>query len=60
MEAEVKPLEEGVSFAWDVGIRDALFKCDSKIVIDAVLGNHSPLVTIENIIEGIHLRLQDF
>ena len=53
LEAKAKPLEEGVSFAWDVGIHDALSKCDSKMVIDAVLGNHSPLLTIENIKEGI-------
>ena len=29
LEAKTKPLEEVVDFAWDVGIRDAHFECDS-------------------------------
>ena len=60
MEAEAKPLEEAVDFAWDVGIRDAHFICDSELVVDAIVGVTSPQVTIINIIAGICDRLQVF
>ena len=53
-------LQGTLLFAWDVGIRDAMFECDSKIVVDVVLGSHSPLVNINNVIEGIQLKRQDF
>ena len=29
MEIEAKALEEGVLFAWDVGVREVIFECDS-------------------------------
>ena len=54
LEAEAKPLEEAVDFAWDVGIWDAHFECDSQ------LGLTSPQVTIINIIAGICDRVQVF
>ena len=53
-------LQGTLLFAWDVGIRDAMFECDWKIVVDAILGSHSPLVNINNVIEGIQLKRQDF
>nr|POE60612.1 hypothetical protein CFP56_78225 [Quercus suber] len=34
LEIEAKALEEGVSFAWDVSIRDLVVESDSHIVID--------------------------
>ena len=36
LEIEAKALEEGVSFAWDVSIRDLVVESDSLIVIDAL------------------------
>ena len=30
-------MEIGVSFSWDVGIREVIFECDSKIVSNALL-----------------------
>ena len=42
LEAEAKALEETVDFIWDIGIRDVHFECDSKIIVDAVLGVSSP------------------
>ena len=53
-------LQVTLLFAWAVGIRDAMFECDSKIIVDAVLGSHSPPVNINNVMEGIQLNLQDF
>ena len=52
-EAEAKALEEVVDFAWDVGIRDVHFECDSKMIVDVVLGVSCPQASIYNIITGI-------
>ena len=38
LEAEVKALEEGVLFAWDVGIPEVIVECDSQIVANALNG----------------------
>ena len=38
LEAEAKALGEAMDFAWDVGIRDVHFECDSKLIVDIVLG----------------------
>ena len=53
LEIEAKALEEGVSFAWNVSIRDLVVESDSHIVIDAlrVVTQHYA-VFIENVIEG--------
>ena len=53
MEAKAKAMEVGVFFAWDVGIRDVVFECDSKIVANALLGLCTPLVVVLNILVGV-------
>ena len=53
LEVEAKALEEAVDFAWDVGIRGVHFECDSKMIVDAVLGVSCPQASIYNIITGI-------
>ena len=58
LEAEAKSLEEAVDFAWDVGTRDVHFECDSKLIIDAMLGVSSHQVFIYNIIASICQKLQ--
>ena len=60
LESEAKALEEGVLFAWDVGVRMVVFESDSKIIIDALWEVSEALTTICNIIEGIQqaTRLQ--
>ena len=35
-EIEAKVLEQGVSFAWEVSIRDLVVESDSHVVIDAL------------------------
>ena len=60
MEIEEKALEEGVLFAWDIGVRDVVLKSDSKIVVDALIGTSEALVAIDNIVGGIKAKLQDF
>ena len=42
LEIEAKAMEEGVTFAWDAGIRDVIFEGDSKIISDALMGLCSP------------------
>ena len=53
-------MEEGVLFAWDVGLRDVVLENDPKIVVDALIGTSEALVAIDNIIGGIRPKLQDF
>ena len=60
LESEAKALEEGVLFAWDVGVRKVVFESDSKIIIDALWEVSEALTTTCNIIEGIRQKLQDF
>ena len=50
-------VKEGVLFAWDVGIGDAIFECDSKTVWDAINRLFEPPVTIANIVLGIQQKL---
>ena len=59
-EIEAKAMEVGVSFAWDVGIREVIFECDSKIVSDALLGLCTPPIIISNILARVSLKFQDF
>lgn len=60
LEAEAKAMDEAVLFAWDVGIRDAIFETDSSVVSDALSGSITPPVSIVDIIVGALHRLQDF
>ena len=60
LEIEAKAMEVGVSFPWDVGIRDAVFECDSKIVSDTLLGLCTAPVIVSNILVGIVHKLQNF
>ena len=60
LESEAKAFEEGVLFAWDVGVRKVVFVSNSKIIIVALQEVGKPLTTICNIIEGIPQKLQDF
>ena len=53
LETEAMTFEDGVSFVRDVGIRDVVFECDSKVVFDTILGYHNPLVAIDNVVVGI-------
>ncbi|KAL0017168.1 hypothetical protein SO802_004237 [Lithocarpus litseifolius] len=53
-------MEVGVSFAWDVGIREVVLECDSKIMSNALLGLCTSLIIISNILAGVYHQLQDF
>ena len=60
LESEAKALEVAVMFAWDVGVREVIFECDSTIVAEALKGLSGPPTAISNIIERIRHILQDF
>ena len=53
-------MEEGVTFAWDAGIRDVIFEEDSKIVSDPLMGLGSPPLAVSNILSGVSHWLQGF
>ena len=53
LEIEAKAMEEGVQFAWDMGIRDIVMESDSQIFIYALMGSSDSHMVIANIIEGI-------
>ena len=53
-------MEEGVTFAWDMGFYYVVFECDSKVVSDLVNGYCELPTTIGNIIDGIRHKLKDF
>ena len=60
LEAEAKAMEEGIDFAWDVGIQDVDFETDSDILHGAFTSSITPPATILNIISSCLIRLQDF
>ena len=35
LESKAMAKEEGITFAWDVGVRDVVFECDPKTVFCA-------------------------
>ena len=57
LEIEAKAMEVGVSFACDVGLREVIFECDSKIVSNAFLGLCIPLMIISNILAEESLKI---
>lgn len=60
LEIKARVMEVGVLFAWDVGIKEVIFECDSKIVSDALLGLCTPPMIISNILARVSLKFQDF
>nr|XP_023923148.1 uncharacterized protein LOC112034569 [Quercus suber] len=52
VEIEAKAMEAGVSFARDVGIREAVFEGDSLIICKALQGGGGAPSSIQNVLEG--------
>lgn len=60
LKIEAKAMVEGISFAWDVGVREVVMECDSKIVSDALMRSGVPPITSSNILEGIGHKFLGF
>nr|XP_023887713.1 uncharacterized protein LOC111999833 [Quercus suber] len=60
LEAEAKAMEEGIDFAWDVGLRDVVFETDFELLHRSLTGSITPPATIQNIVNSCIMRLQDF
>ncbi|KAK9987987.1 hypothetical protein SO802_028226 [Lithocarpus litseifolius] len=60
LEAKAKAMEEGIDFAWDIGLRDVVFETDSEVLYKSLTGSITPPATIQNIVSSCILRLQDF
>ena len=54
LEAEGKAMDEAVTFAWDIGVRDFVFETDSRMVFDALSRTITPPIAITNLIDVIH------
>ena len=52
LKVEAKAMEEAVTFAWDMGIRDCIFESDSLTVVNAMRRLTDPPSTIANNIAG--------
>lgn len=48
LEVEAKTMEEAVTFAWDMGIRDCIFESDALTIINAMLRLTDPPSSIDN------------
>uniref|UniRef100_A0A7N2RE64 RNase H type-1 domain-containing protein n=1 Tax=Quercus lobata TaxID=97700 RepID=A0A7N2RE64_QUELO len=60
VEVEAKAMEEGVRFAWEMGIRDCLFESDSLTVVNAMQRRIEPPSSIINVINGSLSQLYRF
>ncbi|KAK9993560.1 hypothetical protein SO802_023263 [Lithocarpus litseifolius] len=60
LEAEGKAMDEAVTFAWDIGVRDVVFETDSQIGFNALSRTITPPIAIANLIDGIHHKLHSF
>ena len=53
VEVEAKAMEDRVSFARDVGIREVVFESDSLIICKALQGDGGAPSSIQNVLKGI-------
>ena len=60
LEAEVKAMEEGVAFAWDLGLKDIIIESDAQLVTNS-LGKQKVMPNaIRKVVEGILMDLSKF
>lgn len=60
LEAKAKAVEEGVLFAWNLGLKDIIIKSDAELVVNTLGEQSSPMESIHKVIEGIKVGLKCF
>ena len=60
LEAEAQAMDVAISFAKEIGLQEVTFESDSSVLIGALLDKSKVPISIENIITGIHAKLQHF
>ena len=60
LETEAKAMDIAISFAKDIGLQEVTFESDNSVLIGALLDKSKTPLSIENIITGIHAKLQHF
>ena len=52
LETEAMAVQEGIQFAWDLGLKEVVIESDSSTVISALLSATPPPWSIQKVIEG--------
>ncbi|XP_023895856.2 uncharacterized protein LOC112007728 [Quercus suber] len=60
LEEEAKAMDEATIFAWDIGVKDAIFESDSMLVFHAMENPTDIPVSISTVVLGFCSRLPTF
>ena len=60
LETEAMAVQEGIQFAWDLGLKEVVIESDSSTVISALLSATPPPWSIQKVIEGTKQSLKCF
>ena len=60
LEIEAMAVEDGVQFAWDLGLKRIIIESDSQIVVNAICDQSVVPSSIQHVIEGIGVNLRCF
>ena len=60
LKVEAKAMEEEITFAWDMGIRDCIFESDALTIVNAMLRLTNPPSSIANNIASSFSHLYQF
>ena len=60
IEAEIKAMEEGILFSWDLGLKNIVAEGDLLAVVQALNGRITPAISIQKVTKGISWWLKKF
>ena len=60
IEAEIKAMEEGILFPWDLGLKNIVAEGDSLAVVQALNGRITLAISIQKVTKGISWWLKKF